>query len=716
MAENTRNHVTFLGGELVPNSGLLIVPNALSFEDLTHLERGLAGRRVAYLIHESSVFEATLQAHFEQEGVHALEFATREEHLPLFREQIAQLTTEGQILVYVPGKSTVRAGTLTTVPRAILSYLLRGGVPVLPLYIDHPSEGRLKIERQPKEPSFVFSFGALLQPEQSTLPAYQEDLYRASQPAFERRPVLRANLAYCILQGMKKHGAAARVINGEDGSSHGFDKLLAMAIELSQVIRSQTTQPRVGILLPPSFAGLIANVATLFAGKVPVNLNFTASESAALSAMQQASLDLFITVDAFVRKTQRFPWPPTRQIIFLERLLPTRKKQIVAWLIASKLLPVPLLAKILGVSRTGGEREAVLLFTSGSSGDPKGVVLTHRNLISNVNQFSSRLQMQPQDSALACLPLFHSFGCTVTMWYPLIEGISLVTHPNPVESKKLASFIEKYRISLVVATPTFLRGYLKHAAAEQFQAVKLVITGAEKLPPSLAEQFEQRFSKPVLEGYGLTETSPVTNVNLPDPVSSDPRLPSIPSHRPGSVGQFIPGMSVRITDPATGAALPLNESGMIWLSGPNIFKEYLHQPAKSAEVLKDGWFCTGDLGRVDEDGFLYIEGRLTRFSKIGGEMVPHETVEEAVAASLGLATDEERHFAIVGLPDEAKGESLILLSILPALDPTDLRYRLLERGLPSLWIPRQIVKVPEIPHLASGKLDLKRCQELARQA
>jgi acyl-[acyl-carrier-protein]-phospholipid O-acyltransferase / long-chain-fatty-acid--[acyl-carrier-protein] ligase len=153
---------------------------------------------------------------------------------------------------------------------------------------------------------------------------------------------------------------------------------------------------------------------------------------------------------------------------------------------------------------------------------------------------------------------------------------------------------------------------------------------------------------------------------------------------------------------------------MIWLSGPNIFKEYLHQPVKSAEVLQDGWFCTGDLGRVDADGFLYIEGRLTRFSKIGGEMVPHETVEEAVASSLGLASDEDRHFAIVGFPDETKGESLVLLSVLPGLDPTDLRYRLLERGIPSLWIPRQIVKVTEIPHLASGKLDLKRCQDLAR--
>ena len=713
MADKSKSQVVFLGERFIPASGALVVPNALSYDDLLRFESRLAGRRVLYLIEVSSTFDPDLDAHFHREGVHALEFAVQEDQVQQFREQLKQLTASGQLIIFVPGKAIARAGTLTVVPSSVLSYVLQASIPILPLFIDHPEDTRLSIEPLPKQPCTVFSFGPPLEGAHGGLPAYQDRLFSANRAAFEHRSILQGNLAECILRGLKKHGASAKVINGDDGSEQSFQKLLALAIVLSQVIRSRTKQPRVGILLPPSFPGLLANVAVLFAGKIPVNINFTASESAARSSMEQAGLDLFITVDPFVRKTQRFPWPPNRQIIFLERILPTKKKRIVAWLLASKVLPAWILAKILGIRKSGGDREAVLLFTSGSSGDPKGVVLTHRNLLANVNQFSSRLKLQPQDSALACLPLFHSFGCTVTMWYPIIEGINLVTYPNPLETKKLASLIEKYGISLVVATPTFLRGYLKFANADQFQSTKLIITGAEKLPIKLAEQFQERFSKPVLEGYGLTETSPVTNFNLPN-LPSDGSIPLIPSHRPGSVGHLIPGMAVHITDPATGKSLPLNESGMIWLSGPNIFKEYLHQPVKSAEVLQDGWFCTGDLGRVDEDGFLYIEGRLTRFSKIGGEMVPHETVEEAVAASLGLASDEDRHFAIVGFPDESKGESLVLLSILPGLDPTDLRYRLLERGIPSLWIPRQIVKVTEIPHLASGKLDLKRCQDLAR--
>ncbi|MCB1087999.1 MAG: AMP-binding protein, partial [Verrucomicrobiae bacterium] len=301
---------------------------------------------------------------------------------------------------------------------------------------------------------------------------------------------------------------------------------------------------------------------------------------------------------------------------------------------------------------------------------------------------------------------------TVTLWYPIIEGLSLVTYPSPLETGKLAELVETHRISLLLATPTFLRGYLKKAKPEQLASTKLVITGAEKLPAKVAETFETKFGKPVLEGYGLTETSPVTNVNLPDPESPVPgeRRPVIASRRSGSVGHPIPGVAVRITDPNTDEPMSLHHSGMIWLRGANIFEGYLGQPEKTSEVIRHGWFRTGDIGRIDEDGFLYIEGRLSRFSKIGGEMVPHETVEAAINEALGFDSESERKIAIVGVPDDAKGEALILLSAAPGLDITDLRYRLLDHGIASLWIPRSIVEVPEIPLLASGKLDIKGCE------
>ncbi len=259
---------------------------------------------------------------------------------------------------------------------------------------------------------------------------------------------------------------------------------------------------------------------------------------------------------------------------------------------------------------------------------------------------------------------------------------------------------------------------MKRIDPGQFASLKLVVTGAEKLPQSLATAFREKFGITPQEGYGLTETSPATNVNLPD---LEPERDSIalPSSRPGSVGQFLPGMAVRITDPATDKDIPIDRQGIIWLKGPNVFSGYLNDPKRTAEVLTDGWFRTGDVGRVDADGFLYIEGRISRFSKIAGEMVPHETVEAAINKVLELDNDSERRIAVVGIPDEQKGEAILLLSTIagPALEQEciDLRYKLLDDGLSSLWCPKMIVPVAEIPVLASGKLDIKACEALAKR-
>jgi len=305
----------------------------------------------------------------------------------------------------------------------------------------------------------------------------------------------------------------------------------------------------------------------------------------------------------------------------------------------------------------------------------------------------------------------------VTLWYPIIEGIDLVTYPNPLETKRLAELIAQRGVNVLLATPTFLRGYMKRVEPEQLRSLQLVVTGAEKLPDNLAESFQDRFGIAPQEGYGLTETSPATNVNLPElPGPADAKI--IPSSRRGSVGHLLPGIAFRMTDPATEKPVAADKQGVIWLKGANIFPGYLNNPKKSAEVLtNDGWFRTGDVGRIDDDGFLYIEGRISRFSKIAGEMVPHETVEAAINKALGLDAEAERKIAIVGIPDEAKGEAIVLLSTIagPALEQEciDLRYKLMDAGFPSLWCPKVIVPVEEIPVLASGKLDLKGCEELA---
>ncbi|MFO1482181.1 MAG: AMP-binding protein [Verrucomicrobiaceae bacterium] len=720
----TLKDLTILGKENLPSGGgFMILPSQLGYFDLLRLELVLEGREVIYLLKKDAALHPLLRAHLERENVHAVEFTPGETELSAYRSAMADATKSGAVIIYLPSEAATMVAPMTTVPGMKLEFLLKAGVPVVPLHVHRRQDTSLPTERRYSDAEVIFNFGKTLEGQDLNLATYQERLLELSEQSIGSSPALELSLGYALIQGFKKHGTRNSIVDGKDGTVLRFDKVFATALALSEVVRKETKKERVGIILPPGIGGLICNVAVVMAGKIPVNLNFTAGRAAIESAIRQGQIDRFLTADIFVRKMQSFPWPPMKQLILIERLLPKMKVSIAKWLVLSKILPAAVLAAMLGISKKGGRKEALLIFTSGSSGAPKGVVLSHRNLVSNIMQFGSRLGMKSNDSILACLPLFHSFGSTVTLWFPIIYGLHIVTYPSPLEVKKLAELVEKYRITLMIATPTFLRAYLRGVNRESLASIKLCVTGAEKLPTTVAEAFENRFGKRVLEGYGLTETSPVSNINLPDPEplgDDGSGYCWLPSHRQGSVGHVVPGLAVRITDPETSVPIPLHQSGMIWFKGPNIFEGYLNDPKRTADVLQDGWFRTGDIGRMDLDGFLYIEGRLSRFSKIAGEMVPHETVEEALVKAMGLENETSRKIAVVGVPDIDKGEALILLTSLPGgpehQEILDLRYRLLDKGMPPLWIPKKMIRVTDIPVLASGKLDVQSCEKIARAA
>lgn len=712
-----------MGEENLPaGGGFLILPGRMDLTGVLRLEQLLAGRRILYLVEEGGALSAPLRAHLEQPQVHALAISPECTDAASFRRALAAEIGEDTVAVFLPAEATSLGAPLTTVPGVRLDFLIKSGFPVLPACLLHWREVMPDIGPQPTAEAGLLAFGRFIPEEELSLSTYQESLFELSEACFNRHPLLGLSLGYALLLGFKRHGRSNLMVDGKDEKTFSYEMVLAMAIALSKAIRAETQKQRVGIVLPPGLGGLVANVAVVLAGKIPVNLNYTAGRASVDHAIKASGIDKLITADIVVRKMQAFPWPPTRQLMLIERLLPTLKTRIGLWLALTRALPAPLLAAVLGVPRKGGDQEALLLFTSGSSGNPKGVVLSHRNLLANVIQFGSRLSLGRGDSILGCLPLFHSFGCTVTLWYPIIAGLDLITYPSPLETKKLAELVEKHRITLLIATPTFLRGWLRGVPREALASLKLVVTGAEKLPPSVSEAFEQRFGKRVYEGYGLTETSPVSNINLPDPPPLGEERSGhawLASHRPGSVGQLLPGLAVRITEPESGRRQPLHETGMIWFRGANVFPGYHEDPKRSAEVIDaEGWFRTGDLGRVDMDGFLHIEGRLSRFSKIGGEMVPHETVEEALIKALGLENESYRRLAVVGVPDPDKGEALVLLSSLPggpeAQEIIELRYRLLDKGLPALWIPKRLIRVEDIPILSSGKLDVQACERMAR--
>ena len=716
MANRLADQFRVLHPERLSNRGVLVIPMRLAFDELLVLENHLKPREIVYLLEETAVLDAPLRSYLGKEGITTLQFNCRHT-LPLdLGKELRRQMEEGHLVIFVPGKSRTCPKPATTIPSALLKFLLQTGVRVQCLVVDRPYEWRFAIEDDLPDPGPLFAFAPVMEEEAASLANFQEMMMEVWGEAFGQHALLGMHLGFAVLSGLKRSGATSGIIDGNDGSETPYGKILAASLALSNVIKSRTAKARVGIILPAGRGGMMANIAVLLANKVPVNLNFTASRDAVSSAIDQADLDLYLTADAFRQKMRRFAWPEEDQLLFLEQALPKIKWKMAFWLLMSRLCNPRRLAGMIGLPRDGGDREAVLLFTSGSSGAPKGVALTHTNVLANVSQFGSRLNLSQTDCLLGCLPLFHSFGCTVTMWYPMVEGYTVVTYPNPVETKKLAELIQQYRVTLVLGTPTFLRGYLRKATKDQFASVKLVVSGAEKLPVELSEAFDAKLGLEILEGYGLTETSPVTNVNLADPdPGADPNVPAIPCRRRGSVGQFLPGVAVRITDPDTELPLPIHETGMIWLSGANIFGGYLNAPEKSAEVLRGEWFKTGDIGRLDEDGFLYIEGRLSRFSKIGGEMVPHETVESYLNKTLQFGSSDERKLTVVGVPDKAKGEALVMLCVDKDLDFEALRKRLIADGVPNLWIPKKWVHVDAVPALASGKLDICACQDAAAQ-
>lgn len=481
-------------------------------------------------------------------------------------------------------------------------------------------------------------------------------------------------------------------------------------------------QKMVGLLLPPSAPGALVNYAALLMGKVPVNLNYTVSESTLASCVRQCEIQTVITSRAFLEKVKL--QVPCRTV-YLEDLAgrgdasaqaqfpaPSAGEKLAAFLMAW-LLPAPLLEKALGrEKKIELDDLATVIFSSGSTGDPKGVMLSHYNIVSNIGQLEQVFAFEPKDRMMGILPFFHSFGFTGALSLPAALGIGVVYHPNPLDAKAVGQFVGQYSVTFLLATPTFLQLYMRGCAPEQFGSLRLVMTGAEKLPERLATAFEEQFGIRPLEGYGCTECAPVVAVNTRDFRAAGFR--QVGAKR-GKIGHPLPGMCVRILDPQTLAPMPTGQPGLMVVRGPNVMQGYLGRPEKTAEVLRDGWYSTADIAAMDEDGFLQITDRLSRFSKIGGEMVPHIKVEEKLHELAGLT---EQTFVVAGVPDEKKGERLVVLHKLNDGTLQTCLDKLAASDLPNLWKPRpdQFFHVDAFPYLGTGKLDLRKVKEMAAQA
>jgi len=490
-----------------------------------------------------------------------------------------------------------------------------------------------------------------------------------------------------------------------------FGAVLVKTVFLARRLKKiRAGQQMVGIFLPPSVPGALVNYAALLLGKVPVNLNYTISEITLASCVKQCDIKTVVTSRTFLEKV-KLALPC--ETIFLEDLAarPAFSEKITAWLMA-KFLPMRLLERALSSTPNSLDALATVIFSSGSTGEPKGVMLSHYNIGSNIAQLEQVFGLDRRDRILGILPFFHSFGFTGTLWLPAVLGVGVVYHPNPLDAKAIGPLVRDYAVTFLLATPTFLQLYLRGCAPADFGSLSLVMTGAEKLPDRLATAFEEHFGIRPMEGYGCTECAPVVAVNAPDFRSAGFHQVAV---KRGKIGHPLPGVSVRIVSPEnpwSSENLPLGQPGLMLVRGPNVMQGYLGKPEKTAEVLRNGWYCTGDVAALDEDGFLQITDRLNRFSKIGGEMVPHIKVEEKLHE---LADATELTFVVTGLPDEKKGERLVVLHRLPDAGLAACLQKLAQCDLPNLWKPRadQFFRVDQFPLLGTGKLDLRQIKELA---
>ena len=497
-------------------------------------------------------------------------------------------------------------------------------------------------------------------------------------------------------------------------------KFLTAAQLFKKKLDKRVEGQNIGLLLPTTAAGTFVNCAVLMMGKTAVNLNYTAEVESLCKSVKSAHIKSLVTSKKFIKKLEEKGMNLSAlldqlDVIYLEDIKSNISKiQGVLTFLNMKLLPIFLIKKFF-VKKVPLEATALIMFSSGSEGTPKGIELSHMNILGNTQQFATLLNVHEDDCIVGSLPLFHAFGICVTTFYPLLEGVKMVAHPDPTDGYEIGKLIQKHNATMLFGTSTFYRLYTMNKKLEpsMLNSLRFIIAGAEKLSSKVRDDFQQKFGKDILEGYGVTETSPVASCNLPNEEMYDGNIQK--AHKVGSVGMPIPGTAIKIVDPQTYEELAIGSEGMVLIGGVQVMKGYLHDDEKTQSVLKiiDGksWYVTGDKGMLDEDGFLTIVDRYSRFAKLGGEMISLGAIESKLST---LIENEEIEYVTTSLKDDKKGERIILLiSGINEEQLTELKNRVIKSFENRLMIPSSYKIVQEIPKLGSGKKDYNKAKQLA---
>jgi acyl-[acyl-carrier-protein]-phospholipid O-acyltransferase/long-chain-fatty-acid--[acyl-carrier-protein] ligase len=707
------------GRDHVPEKGgALLVPNHVSFVDGLLVIASL-DRPVRFLV-DAPFFERPFVGRVLR-WLGAIPISAQggpRMILRAFRDSGRHLDEGHLVCVFAEGEIT-RNGIMNPFRRGLARIVKGRDVPIVPVHLDGVwgsvfsfSGGRFVTKLPEHVPYPVrVSFGAPL-PSSTPIHEVRRAVQDLGEQAWLARKRDRRPLHHAFLRRVRRRPWRELYADSRGGSVSRW-RAAAGAIALARALRPRIGgDERIGVLLPPSIGGAIANLAVAMAGRTSVNLNFVAGRAAMESAARQAGLRIVLTSAEFLAKA-KVELPSGVTPLFVDDAMKavSRAERAKAALY-SLCVPCRLVERACGARRRVTVDDLVtVIFSSGSTGEPKGVMLSHFNVDSNVESLAQAFRTTQHDKFLGVLPLFHSFGFTATLWFPACKGLATVFHPSPIDAAAVGPLVERHHVTFLLTTPTLLSLYMRRCTPAQLGSLRLVLAGAERLPDRLVAAFEDQFGIRPLEGYGATECSPVIAASTPDF-----RSPGFyqPGFRRGFVGQPIPGVTVRVVDPETFSPLPPNTQGMLLVRGPNVMQGYLGRPDLTAKALRDGWYVTGDLARVDEDGFVQIGDRLSRFSKIGGEMVPHARIEDELhrAANATIPT-----FAVTALPDEKKGERLAVLHTLDESRVPDLVAKLGAAGLPNLFVPRadQFVRVEKLPLLATGKVDLRTVKAIAAE-
>jgi len=689
-ATHTIFKIRIVGTENVPRRG----PALLVANHMSHVDGMLIGaclqRFVRFMVWKPYYDMKAFHWFFRLSKAIPVGTAGPRDMVRSIQDARAELKAGHVVCIFAEGAIS-RTGNLLPFKRGMEKIVDGLDVPVVPVHLDRlwgsifSFEGGRFFWKWPKRVPYpvTVSFGDPIPAEEANAHRVRQAIAELGSEAVGHRKSKKDLLHLRFVRTARKNWSKFAMADST-GRELTYGRALTGAMMVAGWAKKLPDAEMIGVLLPSSAAGAVANLGITLAGKVPVNLNFTAGSEAMRSAVEQCGIRTILTSRVFLAKAKL---DAMQGMVFVEDVLKAPKALP---FLKARFAPV----RMLRAGRTP-DSLATVIFSSGSTGTPKGVMLSHFNILANIDAMSQVFWLGGHDRIVGVLPFFHSFGFTVTVWLPVVAGCGAAYHPNPTDAKAIGELVDKYKGTFLLSTPTFCSGYARKCTREQFASLRFVLVGAEKLRESIARQFEEAFGVELLEGYGCTEMSPVVAVNVPNfEAGRDTQV----GNKFGTVGHPLPGVAARIVDPETMEPREANQEGLLLVKGANRMMGYLGKAAH-----EDDWYTTGDIAVLDDEGFLRITDRLSRFSKIGGEMVPHLKIEDAIHRTCG-----DDPCVVVGVPDEKKGERLVVLLTGP-MTPEEVWKRLAETDLPRLWLPKRenVYSVASLPTLGTGKLDLR---------